>query len=100
MKTSIVADGPFRFARTVEHQKRRRELAQAIVAKYARQLAEADFFRAIWIRHRMRQELRREWRKMAPSPHSLWFGLLSPRRTQPSPGQHAKDESKRETPAA
>ncbi|MCI0540163.1 MAG: hypothetical protein L0Z50_33575 [Verrucomicrobiales bacterium] len=80
MKTSIVADGPRRFATSKEYQARCRELQQSIAARYAARFAEAGFFQRLRLRYLRHREFLRELRVIAPSPHSLWFGVLTPRR--------------------
>ncbi len=92
MKTSIVADGPMRFATSEEYQARRRELQQSVAARYAAQMAEAGFFRRLFIRYLRNREFRREVRKITPSPHSLWFGVLANPPTESSHrGEQADD---------
>jgi hypothetical protein len=77
MKSTIVADGEIRFAETPEYRARRRELEQAVAARYAARLAEAGFFHRLFICFLRHRELQRELRKITPSAESCWFATTS-----------------------
>jgi hypothetical protein len=74
MKNNFVPDGPLRFYASEEFQKRRLELKQAVALRYAERLADARFFRRLFIRWQMHREFQRELEKITPSAQSLWCG--------------------------
>ena len=77
MKSHIVADGEFRLRQSKEFQARLRELRESIRARHAADLAEAGFFRRLFLRWRIAMELRRERRKIEPSPQSLYSSHIA-----------------------
>ncbi len=100
MKDSIVADGPLRFAESEEYQKRRRELKQALAARYASRLEAAGFLRRLLVRCQRHREFRRELRRISPSPQSCWFGLFASRRAGERRRDDRRDDSQATAEAA
>jgi hypothetical protein len=70
MNWRIVADGKKRLGATPEQQERLRALREAIRERYAREMAEAGFFRRLRLRWRMWREFRRE---AQPAPGALFM---------------------------
>ncbi|MFZ2643835.1 MAG: hypothetical protein WA117_22775 [Verrucomicrobiia bacterium] len=77
MKTHIVADGRKRLNKCPEFQSRLHELEKSIQSRYAAELAKAGCIRRFVLRWRMIIEYRRERRKLAPAPGSLFFKTSS-----------------------
>lgn len=76
MNSNIVADGRKRLDRSPEFQARLRELEKSIQSRYASELAKADCVHRVVLRWRMFIEYRRERRKLAPSPDSLFSNQM------------------------
>ena len=74
MKNPIVSDGHLRWLLDKSVEARRRELWQTIFARNAAKYSRAGLLGKIALRSRMNREYRREWKKIAPSPHALYFG--------------------------
>jgi hypothetical protein len=74
VKQRIVHDGVARVRGTPEFQARLRELRDSIRARHAEEMGRAGLFGRMLLRLRMAGEYRRERQKIAPSPHSLYFG--------------------------
>ena len=74
MNPGIVADGATRFHQSQEFRARSQEMYAAIRQRHAAALAAAGFFRRLTLRWQIVAEFRRERRKIAPSPGSLYFG--------------------------
>ncbi|MBI5819486.1 MAG: hypothetical protein HZA88_10920 [Verrucomicrobia bacterium] len=77
MNSHIVADGRKRLNKSPEFQARLHELEKSIQSRYATELAKAGCIRRFVLRWRMILEYRRERRKLAPSPGSLFFNQTS-----------------------
>jgi hypothetical protein len=72
MKPRFVADGGLRLRESPEFQVRLRELRESVRARHAVGLAKAGFFRRLILRWRIAAEVRKERRKIEPSPQSLY----------------------------
>ena len=82
MKSGIVADGEFRLRQDKKFQARLKVLRDSIRARHAAELAEASFCQRLVLRWRIAREVRRERRKIEPSPHSLYSSHIAPRFSQ------------------
>ncbi len=74
MKSNFVADGRSNLRDSEEFQERLRQLREAIDARYAIELAHANFLRRWMIRWKMWHEYRRESKRLEPSPEALFLG--------------------------
>jgi hypothetical protein len=72
MKPHFVADGERRLRECPEFQARLGELRANVEARYASEMAGADFLRRLILRWRIAAECRREQRKLLPSPQTLY----------------------------
>lgn len=72
MPNDFVHEGRANLYATDEFQAKRRQIKKAIAARYAARLATAGPLRRLWLRFQMHRALQRRWRRMAPSPESLW----------------------------
>jgi hypothetical protein len=76
MKPHIVADGNLRLRQDKKFQARLQELSKSIRARHAAELAKAGFFRRLVLRWRIAAEVRKEQRKLKPSPHSFYSSRI------------------------
>lgn len=79
MKQWVVSDGWQRLHKNPEFQARLKALRVSIRARYVEEMKTAGFYGRIRLRWRIASEYERESRKLAPSPHSLYFGSSFPK---------------------
>lgn len=72
VKPRFIADGEWRLRRNPEFQARLRGVRERVKARHTAELANAGFFRRMVLRWRIAAEIRRERRKIEPSPESLY----------------------------
>ena len=72
MNPQIVADGERRLRHGVHRKLQLQELCDSIKAKHASESAKAGLMQRLVLRWRMAVELRRERRKLEPTPGSLY----------------------------
>ncbi len=77
MRWHIVADGAERVRRSAQLHTQLRQLRQSIAVRYAKQLAEAGFFRRLLLHWRMAGEYQRERRRIVPSEQTLYLGRIT-----------------------
>ncbi|MBE2179208.1 MAG: hypothetical protein IAE97_01935 [Chthoniobacterales bacterium] len=77
MNPHIVADGKRRLDRDPKNQARLQELRDSVTARYATELANAGFLQRFILQRHIAAEVRRERRKLAPSPGSLYCNRMA-----------------------
>ncbi len=70
----IVADGAERLVNDPEMQKRIAEAREAFVEKYRKQWERAGFFKRLWLRWKIRSEMVKKMKDLAP-PDALYLNV-------------------------
>jgi hypothetical protein len=76
MKSALLADGAERLRGSGEFREKLKVLRESVRARYADELRTANFIGRIRLRWRMRTECRRDERRIAPSPQSLYVSHI------------------------
>jgi hypothetical protein len=68
----IVADGEWRWRESPGFRAQDMALKETVEARYADEMSTASFAKRCWLRIRIKMEIDREIRRIAPSPESLY----------------------------
>jgi len=75
MRNQIVSDGATRLRESKAFKARKAALWNSIRAKHSDNLSAANLFKKCILHYQMRSDFTREWKKIAPSAHALYFGI-------------------------